>query len=123
MNSEYFKKEEFTCKCGCGTNNISKDLKERSKNARELAGIPFHLTSACRCEKHNKNVGGVENSSHLTTKTKECTAIDVRATNSRSRYLIVYGMIRAGFNRIGIAKTFVHGDVDPTKAPGVIWLY
>lgn len=121
--SEYFNDIEFECKCGCGINNVNKNLRNKANKAREFAGIPFHLTSACRCEKHNKDIGGKKNSSHITTEEKECTAIDVSAKDSRSRFLIINGMLKAGFNRIGVAKTFIHGDVDISKDENVIWVY
>jgi hypothetical protein len=31
--------------------------------------------------------------------------------------------MKAGFNRIGIADTFIHVDNDPGKAENVIWTY
>jgi hypothetical protein len=31
--------------------------------------------------------------------------------------------MEAGFNRIGIAPTFIHVDNDPSKPEDVIWLY
>ena len=40
----HFKYEEFTCKCGCEVNGISKALVFMLDNARELAKIPFKIT-------------------------------------------------------------------------------
>jgi len=117
----YFPDNELQCPC-CGKLNFSKDTKLKLNLARALAGIPFILNSACRCKAHNTEVGGKENSSHL-CEGQECTAVDIKATTSRQRYLILAALIGAGFNRIGIAKTFVHADADPTKDEKVIWLY
>ena len=50
----YFKDYEFTCKCGCGLNNISEELVFNLDEARDISQIPFKINSACRCEKHNK---------------------------------------------------------------------
>jgi hypothetical protein len=31
--------------------------------------------------------------------------------------------MEAGFNRLGIAKTFIHVDNDPGKPEDTVWLY
>ena len=114
----HFKLSEFTCKCGCGKNNISLLLVNMLDNARELAGIPFHITSGCRCEKHNKAVGGEPDSAHL-----DGLAADITANASQTRFRVVDALLQAGFNRIGIGDTFIHCDIDSSKALEVIWLY
>ena len=86
--------------------------------AREKAGIPFVLNSACRCEEHNKRVGGRPTSSHL-----KGVAVDIRASNSRERHIIVSALLYAGFNRIGVAGSFVHTDNDKRKSQNVMWTY
>ena len=53
-----FKKEEFTCKCGCGFNDIDLGLVNRLQVVRDIARIPIRIRSACRCTKHNADVGG-----------------------------------------------------------------
>ena len=62
---EYFKKDEFTCKCGCGLNNMNLKVVKIADDVREHFGKPAIVTSGSRCEKHNKEVGGVSNSRHL----------------------------------------------------------
>lgn len=119
----YFEFDEFKCKCGCGMNRPSKELLDKTDKARGLAGIPFIINSACRCPKRNINEGGSETSSHITTDVKECEAVDIRCNNSTERFAIVFGMLSAGFNRIGVAGDFVHGDVDKSKAKQVMWVY
>ena len=51
---KHFKQEEFTCKCGCGFNNINDELVLLLDIARGLAKVPFSINSAYRCEKHNR---------------------------------------------------------------------
>jgi len=116
--SRHFKDSELECKCGCGLNNFSDDTLTKFDIAREYAQVPFVINSACRCEKHNKEVGGKEDSSHVLGK-----ALDIKATDSRTRARVLYGLVMAGFNRIGIAKTFIHADDDDTKPSQVVWLY
>jgi hypothetical protein len=87
-------------------------------DARDVAGIPFKVTSGCRCASHNLDEGGRKNSSHT-----KGLAVDIAADNSRARWLILDAMIKCGFKRIGIAKTFIHADKDKTKSAEVVWLY
>lgn len=65
---KHFKKEEFTCKDGCGSNNIKLELVKIADKLREDFGNIVIVTSGTRCKKHNKEVGGVSNSRHLTGK-------------------------------------------------------
>ena len=73
---KHFKKSEFTCKCGCGLNNIQLRVVKIADEVREHFGSPAIVTSGTRCEKHNKEVGGVSNSRHLKGK-----AIDMYVQN------------------------------------------
>ncbi len=87
-------------------------------SARQIAGTPFKINSGFRTPKHNEKVGGTENSSHL-----RGFAADIHATSSADRFKILSALIEVGFNRIGIAKTFIHVDADPRKTKDVIWTY
>ena len=73
---KHFKKSEFTCKCGCGLNNIQLEVVKIADEVREHFGSSAIVTSGTRCEKHNKEVGGVSNSRHLKGK-----AIDMYVQN------------------------------------------
>ncbi len=117
----YFKKSDFACKCNqCskGFGDMDSETVEKLEAARIIAGIPFIIRSAQRCLAHNKAEGGSKTSSHL-----EGYAIDVEANNSRERFIIVDALIKAGFTRIGIGKTFIHFDDDPIKDERAMWLY
>ena len=91
---------------------------EMLDKARHLAGIPFHINSGYRSPDHNRKVGGKKDSAHL-----KGLAADIHCVDSRSRAYILGGLIDAGFNRIGIASTFIHVDDDPSKDADVVWLY
>lgn len=93
-------------------------LVEMLDKAREIAGVPFKINSGYRTPKQNKKVGGVKNSSHLTS-----LAVDIACTTDSARHKIFNALQKVGFNRIGIAKTFIHCDIDKSKSPNVIWLY
>lgn len=118
----YFKPSEFACKCGkktCkGLVDMPDELVAKLNKARELAGIPFIITSAIRCPEHNKKVGGVEGSSHVLG-----LAVDVSAPDGNSKWKVVKAAMEAGFTRVGVAKTFIHLDMDTSKPQHTIWLY
>jgi uncharacterized protein YcbK (DUF882 family) len=113
---KFFNKKEFNCSC-CGKSSISANLILKLDLARELAETPFVITSAYRCSKHNKEVGGVKNSAHV-----KGLAVDIAIPDNIARLNILRGLIIAGFRRIGIGKDFIHADIDKSK-PNNLWLY
>lgn len=105
-----FKDSEFLCKCGkCGRGIEWMRAETLSKlyKARDLAGIPFTINSAYRCEVHNAAVGGKQQSAHLRGR-----AIDIDYTTPEQGFTILKALIDAGFTHIGINydKTFIHAD-------------
>ncbi len=107
--SKYFKEIE---------ENMNVDFLALLDEARELAGIPFKITSAYRTKEHNAKIGGVANSSHI-----KGLAVDISINSSRQRFIVLNALISVGFNRIGIAETFIHVDNDKDKSNNVIWTY
>jgi hypothetical protein len=89
---------------------------EKLQWARTLSDCPYGLSSACRCKDHNRDVGGLDNSSHLNG-----LAVDIKTPNARIRFQVLYGLIKAGFTRIGIYKSFIHVDGDESKPQKVCW--
>lgn len=119
----HFSEEEFTCQCGCGTLNVNRPFLERLERGRIRADRPFPIVSGCRCEKHNEDEGGVDSSSHVASETEECYASDIGVRGSRGRGIILPALVGVGFNRFGIANSFVHVDIDPELPPNMVWLY
>lgn len=119
MKKNYFSRKEEECPC-CHSGGLVPDFREKLNKAREIAGIPFVLNSAYRCETHNQDVGGTENSAH-----RAGLAVDIRCNDSRSRWIIIDALKKAGFRRIGASKAgnFIHVDDDLTKPQDVFWLY
>ena len=111
---DFFKEKDFACPC-CGRNFIDLKLVMKLDLARTIAGIPFIINSACRCEKHNYDVGGSVTSSH-----KEGLAVDIKCVNSVDRFIIINALIRVGFVRILIYKNFIHVDIDSSKSQNII---
>lgn len=63
--SPYFLREEFACSCGCGFDTIDYELVKVLEAIRGHFDRPMKVTSACRCESHNRVVGGKSGSFHL----------------------------------------------------------
>lgn len=120
-----FKRSEFMCKCGCGLVNISRTLVHMLQRARDIFGMPMNITSGCRCEKHNRNVGGVADSDHITSETKEGQAADISYKNGKELFLLISALLTVGFVRIGInfKHKFVHVDISKTKYQPTIFSY
>jgi zinc D-Ala-D-Ala carboxypeptidase len=98
--------------------NMDLDFLSKLDEAREIANIPFKINSAYRSKEHNAKIGGKPNSSHL-----KGLAVDISVTDSRSRFVVLEALIKVGFNRIGIADTFIHVDDDKEKSDRVVWTY
>lgn len=94
------------------------DLLMMLDKAREEAGVPFHINSAYRCPKHNAKVGGVKDSSHLYG-----MAVDISTMTSRARFRVLQAVLKMGAQRVGVANTFIHVDVDDDKPLNVAWTY
>ena len=88
----------------------------------EESGCAIDVTSGKRTEKENQALvdkgKAVSDSAHLTG-----LAADVACQKSWDRWFLVVQAANAGIRRIGIAKTFVHLDVDISKPQSVIWVY
>lgn len=69
--SRNFTDTEFRCKC-CGRVNISKWLIIPLQALRDSIGTPISITCGYRCPKHNKEVGGVKASYHISGKAADC---------------------------------------------------
>lgn len=115
--SPSFNLSEFSCKCGCGLTNINMTLVALLQNVRNIIGQPIKINSGLRCPAHNASVGGAPDSSHLQGWAADCSVI-----SSHYRYEFLANVMDQ-FERVGIAKTFVHVDVDPDKPKEVVWMY
>jgi len=121
---KHFNFEEFDCPTlegsGLPTSDGGKmciDFLHKLDEAREIAGVPFKITSGYRSPQHNLDVGGRVGSSHI-----KGLAVDIACVNSHQRQKILTALIQVGFKRVGIGKSFLHTDLDTSK-PNAIWLY
>ena len=109
MEYKYFK--EFEIK------NLEPELVSMLDEAREIAGVPFIITSGFRNSIKNKEVGGVENSAHLSG-----LAVDIQCLDSADRFDILRGLLGAKFQRIGVYNNHIHADIDYSKPFPVLFL-
>ena len=114
-----FNINEFDCPSEEGSGSkMDKEFLQLLDNARDIAGVPFKITSGYRTKAHNREVGGVNGSSHT-----KGLAADLACTSSAHRFAIITALLEAGFTRIGVASNFIHVDYDHDKVGQVIWTY
>lgn len=121
---KYFRYHEFDSPDVQGSGQLmDKAFLDMLDFAREIYGKPMEITSGFRTQEYNQDLkargyAASDKSSHL-----KGLAADVLCTQGTDRWDMVDSFIKAGFKRIGIAKTFIHVDCDPDKPPFVIWTY
>lgn len=106
-----FALEEFACPC-CGEVKISQKLIDqvqwvRDRIAEDLGReVPVFVTSGYRCPKHNKEVGGKENSQHLKGEAADLTCQEIEK---------LYSVCAQRFQAVGDGRSrgFVHVDTRP----------
>ena len=119
MVFRYFTYEEFDSPDIQGSSQMmSDDFIQMLDEVRKDYGRPIRISSGYRTESWNEKVGGVKDSSHL-----KGLACDLQVKSSRERFELLSLLIKHGFNRIGVANTFIHVDIDEDKAQNVTWVY
>jgi len=106
--------------------NMSRDFLKMLDECRELAGIPFVVTSGFRTKAHQEHLMSRGYATSKTSAHMMGMAADIRCENSADRYRILTAALAVGFNRVGIAHSFIHLDnADHTneKTTQVVWLY
>ena len=114
-----------------GKNNMSpvtikmlddaRDIIEREWNEfNSTDKIYFKINSGYRTPSRNSEVGGVLNSAHT-----KGYAVDIAWSgySSAKKDKIKEVLERVGFNRFGIANSFIHTDNDSSKPQNAVWYY
>jgi uncharacterized protein YcbK (DUF882 family) len=126
MELRYFKLSEFDSPDLPGSgSNMKPEFLQRLDNARGIAGVPFKINSGFRTISHNKSLiarglPAAKDSAHTLGYAAD---IAVSTTDNRERFKVLNALLQAGFTRIGIARTYIHCDCDPSKDKEVVWLY
>ena len=110
--SKNFSRSEFACKCGCGFATVDVELIEVLERIRQEFKKPITINSGCRCEAHNKSIGGADGSKH-----KLGIAADI-VISGYSPFAIYQTLNKIYSDKYGIGKykTFTHIDVRPNKS-------
>ena len=114
-------RHEGACKCGCGfavmdfrTVEVVQGVCDHILGATGADRVILHINSWCRCEEHNKNEGGEDDSYHLTG-----MAVDfwIEIIKDEHRSIIDPHLVYVYLNRkyagqfgIGKYKDFTHFD-------------
>ena len=85
--------------------DLDLNLLTQLEQASEIAQIDFTITSGYRPGIDGVD-HGIKNGPHMTHK-----AVDLRCHDSTTRFKIRYGLIKAGFKRIGQNSIHLHADI------------
>lgn len=115
-----FSISEFECSCGCKMPDKAKEniviLANQLQKLRDFVKKPIIITNAYRCEKHNKSVGGVKNSQHLSGKAADIKVVGlspIHVSNAIEGLIKSKDILQGG---VGIYDTFTHYDHRGTTA-------
>lgn len=106
------------CVPACSVEDLNPQLVERLIMAQKMCGEQFVITSGLRTQAYERSKGRKGTSSHC-----KGLAVDISTINSHLRFKVVGALVLSGFPRLGIGKTFVHADIDETKAHPIIFHY
>ena len=109
--------QRFACPC-CKKNLFDPRLERLVEEIEKAVDWKIPINSGYRCEKHNRAIGGSVSSSHL-----KGLAVDLGVNWSRIRFFVLKKAIELGISRIGVARNFIHIDIDDEKDPDVVWTY
>jgi len=113
--TEHFKRAEFACKCGCGYDTADYELANVLEELRahfnqeipaEWGVVTVVINSACRCSKHNAEVGGEDHSQHLYGRAAD---IVVKHFTPKEVYDYLVEKYPDKYG-VGLYETFVHID-------------
>lgn len=105
--SQNFTTQEFACRCGCGFDQPNPRLVTALEELRaKLGNRSIVITSGCRCDNHNRNVGGSPSSQHL-----RGAAADIAVYGISGADLYLYSRDIPDIKGFGAGKTWAHIDV------------
>lgn len=124
--SRHFSRAEYSCKCGCGLDNIDLQLISISEIIRHHEGDKSMTpNSACRCVEHNEKVQKIANknytpfsstSKHLPFGLYDlCRAGDFKSENPKKLYDFLDSLF-GNIYGLGVYNWGIHVDTRPEKA-------
>ena len=120
MTWKNFTREEFRCKCGCDTNEITDELINFAQEIRTEAGFALPVTSGYRCPKHKSERAKKKPGTHA-----KGLAVDFGLSHGQARIVTRIALSKSrggvGVNQKGLAR-FIHVDVEQERT-GRLWTY
>ena len=121
----HFSPREFHCKCTeCknrrGAENVQYKLLAALDDMRHIIGQPIIVTSGYRCAKHSRERSKTTPGGH-----HRGTAVDISMWDAGMRHLYIEWIMRNNqFQRIGVAKNFLHLQITDKQQPlEALWSY
>lgn len=120
MTWNHFQFSEFTCKCGCGSNDIDAEFVTKLDKLRGNLGFPIIISSGYRCPEHNNKVSSTGlDGPHTTGR-----AADIKINHDRA-LKVISEAYRLGFKGFGVSQKgdsrFIHLDL--TRSIPKLWSY
>lgn len=107
-----------SCVPACKVDDLNPALVDAIIMAQKMAGFQFTITSGFRSQAYERSKGRKGSSSHC-----KGLAVDVSTRDSHTRFKVLLAAAYSGIPRIGVGKTFLHLDIDETKARPIIFHY
>ena len=113
---------KLLCTCGdprCDRRSVNQPTLNRLQVVRDKKNAPMGVTSGGRCQYHPDELARTTPADH-----QKGDGVDVSCSGADRGNLVMWG-IEAGFNAIGVAKTFVHLGRRDELPPGhlTMWVY
>lgn len=98
---------------------LNEDFCKKLDQAREIANVPFRITSGRRTLLQNEQItGSAKDSAHL-----EGLAVDLFCDQSQARFKIIDALLSVGFCRIGVYMDgHIHVDLSSSLPQNVFWV-
>jgi zinc D-Ala-D-Ala carboxypeptidase len=121
MNWKHFSFSEFTCKCGCGGNDIDASFVDKLDKLRDKLGFPFIISSGYRCPDYNEQISGTGRTGPHTTG----RAADILCDHEHALEILTWAFLD-GFRGFGVYQKggtrFIHLD-DCLRPYKTLWTY
>ncbi len=114
---------KLKCTCNhpdCDKRSVSQRVLDMAQVVRDDLNVPMAVTSGGRCPLHPKELHRTIPADH-----QKQQGIDIGCTDTAYRGKLVRAGIKAGFNAIGVAATFIHLGYRPELNPNdlIMWTY